>query len=103
MTESQQSPTGLRGTPLVTRPPLDPVGAAAHASPHTASAGAGLGTAHSLYLSGKAASEVHGARAGFVGLQPQHHRGGQLVMGGATTGLLLQDETEIRTLLVTLS
>ena len=69
----------------------------------TDSAGAGLGTAHPPYLSGKAASEVHGARAGFVGLQPQHHRGGQLVVGGATTGLLLQDETEIRTSRVTLS
>lgn len=42
-----------------------------------------------LHLSGKAASEVHGARAGFVGLQPQHHRGGQLVMGSAAAGFLL--------------
>lgn len=45
-----------------------------------------------LYLSGQAASQVHGARARLVGLQPQHHRGGQLVMGSAATGLLLGDK-----------
>lgn len=56
-----------------------------------------------FYLSREAASEVHGARAGFVGLQPEHHCGGQLVMGGATTGFLLGDETEMRALSATLS
>lgn len=98
MTGSQQLPTGLRGTPHP-----DPVEAAAHTSPSLASSGAGVGAARLLYLSGEAAPEVHGARARFVGLQPQHHRGGQLVMGGATTGLLLQDKTEIGTSRVTLS
>lgn len=44
------------------------------------------------YLSGEAPPQVHGTRASFVGLQPQHHRGGQLVMGSAATGLLLQVE-----------
>lgn len=42
------------------------------------------------YLSGEAPPQVHGTRASFVGLQPQHHCGGQLVMGSAATGLLLQ-------------
>lgn len=64
----------------------------------TVSSAAGTCGHWQLYLSGKAASEVHGTRAGFVGLQPQHHRGGQLVMGSATTGLLLGDETGVRTL-----
>lgn len=41
------------------------------------------------YLSGEAPPQVHGTRASFVGLQPQHHCGGQLVMGSAATGLLL--------------
>lgn len=55
------------------------------------------GTAHSLYLSGKAASEVHGARAGFVALQPQHHLPEvSLCSGGATLDSPC-DETEIRT------
>lgn len=50
------------------------------------------------YLSGEAAPQVHGSRASFVGLQPQHHRGGQLVMGSAATGLLLQgtEGTELK-------
>lgn len=42
------------------------------------------------YLSGEAPPQVHGTRASFIGLQPQHHCGGQLVMGSAATGLLLQ-------------
>lgn len=44
------------------------------------------------YLSGEAPPQVHGTRASFIGLQPQHHCGGQLVMGSAATGLLLQGE-----------
>lgn len=76
-------------------------GATARSSAHTVSSGP---YGHQqLYLSGKAASKVHGAGAGFVGLQPQHHCGGQLVMGGAATGFFLGDETEIRTLQATLS
>lgn len=65
------------------------MGTTAHSSPPTVSSEAGTRGHRQLYLSGKAASEVHGARAGFVGLQPEHHRGRQLVVGGAATGFLL--------------
>lgn len=56
--------------------------------------GTGKRLEHKFYLSGQAASQVHGARAGFVGLQPQHHCRGQLVMGSTATGLLLGEKTE---------
>lgn len=68
---------------------------------HTVSSEAGTCGPRQFYLSRKAASEVHGARAGLVGLQPEHHCGGQLVMGGATTGFLLGGETEMRPLRAT--
>lgn len=49
MTESQQSPTGLRGGPISHRGRTQALwGAAAHTSPHMASSGAGVGAARTL-------------------------------------------------------
>lgn len=77
------------GSPCQAQAGPDPsLRATAHSSASTSPVAGSGGHGH-LYLSGEAASEVHGAGAGLVGLQPQHHRGGQLVMGGAATGFLL--------------
>lgn len=51
-----------------------------------------------LYLSCKAATQVHGTRTGLGCLEPQHDGGGEFVVSSATAGLLLfaQAEQEIR-------
>lgn len=46
------------------------------------------------YLSCKAAAEVHGTGASFRCLEPQHDSGGEFVVSGTTTGLLLFAKTE---------
>ena len=42
-----------------------------------------------LYLSCKAATQVHGARAGLGCLEPEHDGGGEFVVSSTTAGLLL--------------
>ena len=42
-----------------------------------------------LHLSGQGSAQVHGARLGFVGLQPEHAGAGELVVSTATRALLL--------------
>lgn len=45
------------------------------------------------YLSCKAAAEVHGTGASFRCLEPQHDSGGEFVVSGTATGLLLFAKT----------
>lgn len=43
-----------------------------------------------VYLSCKAATQVHGTRAGLGCLEPQHDSGGEFVVSSTTAGLLLR-------------
>lgn len=43
-----------------------------------------------VYLSCKAATQVHGTRAGLGCLEPQHDSGGEFVVSSSTAGLLLR-------------
>ena len=47
-----------------------------------------------LGLSSERSSQVHSSRVSLDGLQPQHDRTGQLVVGIATLGLLLEGGRE---------
>ena len=66
-----------------------------HHSPNVCNVRAGV--RHSvvaLRLPREGTAEVHGPRVSLDGLQPQHHGGGQLVVGIAALRLLLRGERD---------